>query len=266
MPSIKAAAQYILKAVLRTVPPRLWIALGLGGIAAAILGVVIFVQTQNGRLVIETVDDSVKILVESDGGVEIIDPKANRTIKLWPGEYDVRLEDERAGLSLNTKSFTMKRHGEVVLEVRYEPAQVGQAQPDETLGAKAIESLWQPGPDHNVLPGIVQRPAVMSVIKRWQVETKLPRQDILSLAWSPDDRMIACGTRTGHVRVYDAPTWNLVKLFLGHEKQVRCVAWHPDGKRLAACNTKIQIWSIDGTLEDEYDFDTGNVWSLVIGS
>ena len=98
---------------------RRW-AIILGSIPSMILGAVLYLQTQYGRLTIETDVSDVKIVVESDGRVTIIDPKLQRTVRLWPGEYDVRLEEERIGLTLSTRSFTLKRRSEETVEVRYE--------------------------------------------------------------------------------------------------------------------------------------------------
>jgi len=235
--------------------PRWFVGLALGGVAAVILGAVIYVQTQYGRLVIDANVDDVKIVVEGHRGVTIIDANTQRTVKLWPGKYDVRLEEQKAGLSLNTKSFTMKRRGEVIVDVRYEPEVAG-TQPSklgfsEETGFLDDAIQWQPGPAENALPGIVPRPATLSGIKRWQVETRLPRHGIRSVALSPDDRLIACGTLTGHVRIYDAKTLKLVRLLLGHTDAVYCVAWSPKGDWLASCggtDGTVRLWQPDGSV------------------
>jgi len=251
-----------------------------------ILGIVIYVQTQYGRLVIETEDENVKILVQSDGGVEIIDPKASRTIKLWPGKYDVRLEEERTGLSLNTDSFTMKRNGQVTIRVRYEladskSAAVRRGSPDpaaamteglpdvsvsgKQTGRPAVAQVARSGdrppqegeqPQQEPVPrlfpaGIVPKPAELPGIGRWNVETARPRGQILSADWSPDGKQIACGMATGHIRIYDAQSLKLVRIIDGAATRIRSVAWSPDGTQLASVgpsgDSTIRIWTNSGS-------------------
>ncbi|NQT11260.1 MAG: protein kinase, partial [Planctomycetes bacterium] len=108
---------------------------------------------------------------------------------------------------------------------------------------------WTPGPEDDVLRGIVPRPAEFPGIRRWQIETLAPRSRISAVAWSPEGRWIACGTRTGSVRLYDAHTLKLAHLLIGHRHGVTALAWHPDGKRLASAGGEgaVRIWQLDGS-------------------
>jgi len=99
---------------------RSWV-IALGSVTTVILGVVIYLRMQYGCLLIDTNVTGVKIVAQSGNRITVIDPKLQRTVKLWPGEYDVRLEGERTGLTLNIRSFALKRRGEVTVKVRYEP-------------------------------------------------------------------------------------------------------------------------------------------------
>lgn len=111
------------------------------------------------------------------------------------------------------------------------------------------EKPWKSGPADNVLRGLVPRPATLPGIKRWQVETVLPHSAVNTVAWSADSRLLACGTETGEVRVYDAQTLQLVQLLIGHSNRVNSIAWSPDGKRLASggFDYTVRLWEADGT-------------------
>jgi serine/threonine protein kinase len=51
-------------------------------------------------------------------------------------------------------------------------------------GHTADADSWEPGPLYNVLSGFIQRPARLPGIKRWQVISVAPRDQILSIDWS----------------------------------------------------------------------------------
>ena len=93
---------------------------------------------------------------------------------------------------------------------------------------------WKPGPPQGMLPGLIARPARLPGIRRWQVETQLPRSEVTSVSWSPDGKLIAYGDKGGHIRLIDAETRRLVRLLPGHEGGVNAVAWSPDGAWLAS--------------------------------
>ncbi|MBN2578130.1 MAG: protein kinase [Pirellulales bacterium] len=90
--------------------------------AAALLGVILFVTTDRGTLVIKTHDDNVQVLVTQDGReVTILDTKTNQSVKLHSGQYEVKLADGKKGLTLSTDHFTLRRGEKVVVEVLRRP-------------------------------------------------------------------------------------------------------------------------------------------------
>jgi len=99
------------------------------------------------------------------------------------------------------------------------------------------EPLWRPGrPDNpwNGL-GLVPQPAAFPGIKRWQVETIMPRGAGVNgrqLCWSPDARLLACCNDRA-VRVYRTDDWRLVRLFAHSAFHA---AFSPDGKWLASAS------------------------------
>jgi len=221
------------------------VALSLAGLAAVILGVVVYVQTQYGRLVITGKADDIKLVVEGNGKTRIVDPKLQRTIRIWPGEYGVHLEEERAGYSISAESFTIRRRGEVVLEVRYEP---GPAAPPtgENSGAAGGEAAAGQRP----LKGFVPRPATFPGIRRWQI----PRFSsaghekigpaVRCVRWSPDGTLLAVSSASGYLRVFSrkGKPGSAVQ---GHSGFACRVAWRADGSQLASCgnDSTVHVWT-----------------------
>jgi WD40 repeat protein len=57
---------------------------------------------------------------------------------------------------------------------------------------------------------------------------------VWSVAWSPDGRYLASGSRDNTVRVWDAADGRLLRTLEGHTDTVWSVAWSPDGRFLAS--------------------------------
>jgi WD40 repeat protein len=68
---------------------------------------------------------------------------------------------------------------------------------------------------------------------------------ILSLAYSPDGKYLASGSRNDVVRLWDATTGQLVRTFKDH--WVWALAFSPDGKQLvtAGSNKVVRLWDVD---------------------
>jgi serine/threonine protein kinase/WD40 repeat protein len=108
---------------------------------------------------------------------------------------------------------------------------------------------WDPGPPLQGLPGIVTNPTLLPGIARWQVIQRVPTGDITSIDWSSRNQ-IAVGADDGLVRVYDAATMNLVRVFGPHGRHsvnapTVSVRWSPDGTLLASQCMGLHVWNTD---------------------
>jgi len=72
--------------------------------------------------------------------------------------------------------------------------------------------------------------------------------EILHLAFSPDDRLLAAANLAGTVKVWDVPRFQVVKEFPAHAHPVSAVAFSPDSRRMATAadgEDAIKLWDVD---------------------
>ena len=83
------------------------------------------------------------------------------------------------------------------------------------------------------------------------------------LRYSPDGKRLASSYgRAGEVRIRDAATGKLLQTLRGHKDAVTCLAFSPDGNRLATggLDTAVKIWSLADSRElAVYHGQTGSV-------
>jgi WD40 repeat protein len=65
-----------------------------------------------------------------------------------------------------------------------------------------------------------------------------------SIAFSPDDRVLAAAMGDGTVRLWEGLTGRMLAILTAHTDRVWCVAWSPDGKHLASSSRDgtIRVW------------------------
>ena len=65
-----------------------------------------------------------------------------------------------------------------------------------------------------------------------------------AFAYSRDGRMLACGARTGEIRIWDTSTGQPTQVLSGHAKGVNALAFSPDGKALASGgrDKTVRLW------------------------
>jgi WD40 repeat protein len=116
----------------------------------------------------------------------------------------------------------------------------------------------------HTLPAVLQASTVGAVDVVDSLGDKLPHKDalkrfgtvrfrsgdgILSLAYSPDGRYLASGSRNDVVRLWDATSGQLVRTFKEH--WVWALAFSPDGKHLATggANKLVRLWEVESGKE-----------------
>ena len=87
----------------------------------------------------------------------------------------------------------------------------------------------------------------------WEVETGRQahvlvghREDIATLAVSPDGRLLASGSNDADIRLWDMATGQSLKTLTGHTNAVRSVAFSPDGQTLASgsVDRTVHMWDV----------------------
>ncbi|HRX81850.1 MAG TPA: serine/threonine-protein kinase, partial [Pirellulaceae bacterium] len=192
-------------------------------------GLLFTVKTAGGTIVLECDPAALKdAKIEIDGEqVQLKLAGDDQAVTIGVDQRRGKLKITKAGFKVFDTNFEIAvGDNEHAITVRLEPL------PD-AADRVAAATAWKPGPTDDVIPGLIPRPATFPGIKRWQIETKLPRTIIRCGAYSPDGKRLACGTEAGHVRIYDAETLQLVDLITDHTEHIHSVAWSPDGQWFA---------------------------------
>jgi WD40 repeat protein/serine/threonine protein kinase len=95
---------------------------------------------------------------------------------------------------------------------------------------------------------------------------------VYSVAFSPDGRYLATGTKDGFVRLWQTKTGQELQKWQAHENNATCVQFSRDGRRLVTggWDAKVNCWDVDQALQGEVPAplfslehsDRVRVWSL----
>jgi hypothetical protein len=131
---------------------RWWAAVA--GLLLAVAGlvslavVILHVDTEYGTLEITTDDADVQVLVKQNGKVvQIIDPKAKRTVELKTGPYELELTDNGHSLALSSNQFTLTREGKKIAVVKHMP----KTKPGPATPKKVTDGKPKSAPDLSLL-------------------------------------------------------------------------------------------------------------------
>lgn len=121
---------------------------------------VIYIQTDNGELVIETNNDRIAVLVNNQG-VRIRDEAANREYqlkigrhRLRAGKYRMDVRELPAGVDFATDEFTVHRRGETVLKATFSAHKDPKYLKDEALRWFPAEATYFTATNIELFPAI----------------------------------------------------------------------------------------------------------------
>lgn len=92
------------------------------------------------------------------------------------------------------------------------------------------------------------------IIEIWNVETQqLLRtltghtDDVNSVEWSPNGKILASGSNDNTVRLWDIETGELIHTFVEHFNDVNSVTWSSNGKKLASASSDntVRLWDVE---------------------
>ncbi|MBB3219215.1 hypothetical protein [Pseudoduganella umbonata] len=96
---------------------------------------------------------------------------------------------------------------------------------------------------------------------------------VLCLAWSPSSAHIAAGTVSGHVTIFDALTWRLVRARKLCRDSILSVAWTPDGRSIVCGSAdrsalRVDVGRIDvcGTRGMQFDLVGSDTVGVTVAS
>lgn len=234
---------------------------GFGGIL--LLGIVFFVGTGEGRVELTVNHRDIQVSVDGE-------PQQIRVLDGTNGEYRIELPNipagrrelivSRDGFSSETRHFWITRNGDRAFEMKLAPEsdtdpakQLQLARKEVTPNTATKPAVSNLGPAENVLPGLIPRPAAIPGIKRWNLVTRTSRTPVRSIAYSPDNELIAYGTLDGQIRICDRKTGALQNLLISNKDQVKCLQWSHDSRILVAGyrGRVVRLWTRDGELHAE---------------
>ncbi|NQV22751.1 MAG: protein kinase, partial [Rhodopirellula sp.] len=214
------------------------------GLVAYFAGLLTFsVKTDGGTIVLEcdpAALQGAKIAIDGQE-VQVTLAGDNQPVTIGVDKKRGQLQITKAGFKVFDSKFEIAvADNEQSIKVHLIPLEPVVMQPP------GDQDRWLPGPSENVLPGLIPRPASFPGIKRWQIETILPRTQILCGTYSPDGRLIACGTESGYVRIYDAESLKLLDVLPDSTEKVLALAWSPDGQWLAFGGEEfvVRLWHV----------------------
>jgi WD40 repeat protein len=149
----------------------------------------------------------------------------------WCAQGEIKLWDVASGREVRT----LTGHTSDVRSVAFSPD--GRLLASGSCGQPLTQSPW----------------CAQGEIKLWDVASGREvrtltghTSSVLSVAFSPDGRLLASGSRDKTIKLWEVATGSEVRSLKGHTSDVRSVAFRPDGRLLASGSDDetIKLWDI----------------------
>lgn len=257
-----------------------WKRWGIGGTFSILLlagliwlaNVLIFkVQTAEGTIVLEmdsSTADGAKVFVDDQHTITIRFKQDAEPLEIKEGPGKHKLRVAKGGFKLFTREFSVMDGQREKMRVHLEPftEDVGS---NEKRSDLPIQNNVKPNDssERNVeasaLPGLVPRPGSRAGFRRWQIESKMPRGEVPSLAWDPSGQRIACGSANGYVRLIDIRSSTLQQLIPDHHGTVWSVDWTRNTSELVTGGEDgaVRLYNSDGQYLRRLGIHLGRVLS-----
>lgn len=114
-------------------------------------------------------------------------------------------------------------------------AEVSASQVPDSKASPAEDPLWPSGEADTVWKGIVSHPTKLPGIRRWQVESTMPRARATGAAWSPDGRWLAVASEDARIRLYNRveSSLRMRHVLPAFDRSQECALfWTPDSRWL----------------------------------
>ncbi len=86
----------------------------------------------------------------------------------------------------------------------------------------------------------------LTVLQSIHEEQVRPENQVRTVAWSPDSRLLARTGADNNVVIWDVPAGQQVRTLTGHREWINSAAWSPDGKWLATVDfaQQVKVWEL----------------------
>eukprot|EP00798_Chlamydomonas_sp_ICE-L_P003031 gene3031-13056_t len=208
----------------------------------------------SNKILSGSVDESVKIWEDGQDGLQFLHTNQGHTLGVISAAVDSRGEYAAvSALDSVIRVWNLNDHSTMALieavttetwAVDFMPRTGDQIMLASAGGSRGAVLIWDLGSESPVVQSELFLPAAPE-------DKQKKERFVLSVAYSPDGKRLACGAMDGTVAVFDVETGALLKDagLQGHHKPVRSLAFTPDSRSLlTACDDMhVNMYDVDNS-------------------